>query len=77
MRMVRWMSGVKLKDRLPSKELRERLGIDDIALVLQQRWYGHLLRKDDDWVKKCMKFRVQDQRGPGERLPERIVKNVK
>jgi len=35
-RMVRWMCGVKLKDRLPSKEVRERLGIDDIALVLQQ-----------------------------------------
>jgi len=46
MRMVRWMYGVKLKDRLPSKELRERLGIDDIALVLQQnrlRWYAHVL----------------------------------
>ena len=26
----------KLKDRFPSRELRERLGIDDIALVLQQ-----------------------------------------
>jgi len=40
------------------EELRERLGIDDKALVLQQnrlRWYGHVLRKDDDdWVKKCM-----------------------
>ena len=39
-----------------SKELRERLVVDDIALVLQQnrlRWYGHVLRKDDDdWVKK-------------------------
>ena len=46
MRMVRWMCGSKLKDRLPSKELRERLGIDDIALVLQQNrlhWYGHVL----------------------------------
>jgi len=42
MRMVRWMCGIKLKVRFPSKELRERLGIDDIALVLQQnrlRWY--------------------------------------
>ena len=51
MRMVRWMCGVKLKDRLPSKELRERLGVDVIALILQQnrlRWYGHVLRKDDD-----------------------------
>ena len=54
--MVRWMCGVKLKDRLPSKELRETLGVDDTALILQQnrlRWYGHVLRKDDDdWVKK-------------------------
>jgi len=44
------------------KELKERLGIDDIALVLQQnrlRWYGHVLRKgDDDWAKKCMEYKV-------------------
>ena len=40
------MCGVKLEDRLPSKELRERLDIDDIAMVLQQNrlhWYGHVL----------------------------------
>ena len=46
MRMVWWMCGIKLIDRFPSKELRERLGIDDIALVLQQnrlRWYGYVL----------------------------------
>ena len=81
MRMVRWMCGVKLKDRLPSKALRERLGVDDIALILQQNrlhWYGHVLRKDDDdW---SMKLRVQDQgedqRGPGKRLFERTVKHV-
>ena len=35
--MVRWMCGIKLKDRFPSKELRERLGVDDVALVLQQK----------------------------------------
>jgi len=27
---------VKIKDRVPSKELKERLGLDDIILVLQQ-----------------------------------------
>jgi len=87
MRMVRWICGVELKDRLPSKELRERLGVDDIALVLHQnrlRWYGHVLRKvDDDCVKKCMGMKLRaldqgkDQRGPGERLSERTVKHVK
>jgi len=55
---VRWMCNVKVKDRVPSKELRERLGIDDIILILQQNrlgWYGYVLRKEDtDWVKKCM-----------------------
>jgi len=50
MRMVRWMCNVKVKDRVPSKELRERLGIDDVILILQQnrlRWYGHVLQKED------------------------------
>ena len=32
----RWLCNVKVKDRVPSKELRERLGIDDIILILQQ-----------------------------------------
>jgi len=36
MGIVRWMCGIKLKDRVPSKELRERLGLDNIILVLQQ-----------------------------------------
>jgi len=55
MRLVRWMCNVKVTDRVPSKELRERLRIDHIILILQQnrlRWYGHVLREEDtDWVK--------------------------
>jgi len=35
-RMVRRMCNVKVKDRVQSKELRERLGIDHIILILQQ-----------------------------------------
>jgi len=36
MRMVRWMCGVKLKNIFPIMELRERFGIDDVTLTLQQ-----------------------------------------
>jgi len=37
MRMVRWMCGIKLKDRFPTKVLRERLGIDDsIGITAEQ-----------------------------------------
>jgi len=86
MRMVRWMCNVKVKDRVPSKELRERLGIDDIILILQQnrlQWYGHVLQKEDtDWVKKCMEYEVEvsdqevDQRGHAKRLCKKIAKHV-
>jgi len=69
--MVRWMYNVKVKDIVPSKELRERPGIDDIILILQQnrsRWYGHVLRKEDnDWVKKCMEYEVKGSRPRGRR----------
>ena len=40
------MCNVKVKDRVPNKELRETLGTDDIILILQQnrlQWYGHVL----------------------------------
>jgi len=36
MRMVRWMRGIKLQDRVLSKGLRERLGLDDIILLVQK-----------------------------------------
>jgi len=69
MRMVRWMCDVKVTDRFPSNELRERLGIDGIISVLQQnrlRWYRHVLRKeDDDWMKKCMEYEVEGPRPRG------------
>ena len=72
------MCNVKVKDRVPSKELRERLGIDDIVLILQQnrlRWYGHVLRKEDtDWVKKCMEYEVKGSRPRGR--PNRTRREV-
>ena len=78
MRMVRWMCNVKVNDRVPSKELRERLGIDDIILILQQnrlRCYGHVLRKEDtDWVKKCMEYKVEGSRPRGR--PKRTWREV-
>jgi len=72
------MCGVKLKDRFPSKELRERLGIDDVALVLQQnrlRCYGHVLwREDDDWMKKCMEYELEGPKPRGR--PKRTWREV-
>ena len=41
----------KPQDRIPSKRLRDRLGLDDIISVLRRnrlRLYGHVVRKEDD-----------------------------
>jgi len=71
------MCNVKVKDRVPSKELRERLAIDDIILIQQNRlrWYGHVLRKEGtDWVKKYMEYEVEGCRPRGR--PKRTWKEV-
>jgi len=48
------------------------------ALVLQHnrlRWYGHVLRKDeDDWVKKCMEHKVEGSRPRGR--PKKTWKEI-
>jgi len=63
------MCNVKVKDRVPSKGLRERVGIDDVISILQQnrlRWHRRVLRKEDtDWVKKCMDYEVEGSRPRG------------
>jgi len=71
MRMVRWMCGVNLRDKVQSKGLRERerLRLDNIISILQQntlQWYGHELQKEDnDRVKKCMEHEVECARPRG------------
>src|SRR6266516_4682419 len=58
--MVRWMSGVTLKDRRTSEVLRHGLGIESVDRVVSRgrlRWFGHVERKEaDDWVSKCRNF---------------------
>ena len=70
--MLRWKT--EFQD-----ESRERVGIGDIISVLQEnrlRWYGHLLRKEDnDWVKKCMEYEREGARPSGR--PKRTWREVK
>jgi len=70
MRMVKWMCGIKIKDRFPSNELRERLGIEDIIsakqVVMVCAWLHMLQKEDHEWVKKYTK--VDLERGCGKGL---------
>ena len=64
--MIRWMCGISLKDRRTNEELRRLVGVVPITTFIRSgrlRWYGHVMRKgDEDWVKKCMEYRVEGRR---------------
>ena len=69
MRMLRWMAGVKLSDRVPSAELLQKFGVRSIRELMQHRrlrWYGHVERmQDDNWVKRCRSIAVEGKRTRG------------
>jgi len=84
MRMVRWMCNVKAKDRVPSKELRERLWRDDIILILQQEvtmvwacvakrrhWLGEEMRN----MRWMAPDQEADQKGHAEKLCKKTAKH--
>ena len=67
--MLRWMCGVTLKDKVPTVELRRRLGIEGVVEVMRRgrlRWFGHVEQKEmDDWVSACRNLEVVGSRGRG------------
>jgi len=75
MRMVRWMCGVKLQDRIPGKGLSERLGSDDIISVLLQnggrpkKTWREIVEKrlSGTWIEqgRCRGSRLMDEADKG------------
>ena len=48
-RMLRYMSGVTLADRIPSEEVASRCGVEEVAALMRRgrlRWFGHVLRRN-------------------------------
>ena len=66
MQMIRWMCDISLKDRRTNEELGRLVGVEPITTFIRSgrlRWYGHVMRKgDEDWVKKCMEYRVEGRK---------------
>ena len=68
--MVRSMCGVKLMDRKNMEELIEMLGLKKtlhrMAKANGVRWYGHVIRRDDDNVlNKTMMLEMNGKRKHG------------
>ena len=69
MQIIRWMCDISMKTRRTNEELHRLVGVEHITTVIRSRrlrWYGQVMRKsDEDWVKKCMEFRVEGRRPVG------------
>ena len=51
MRMLRWMSGKTMMDRIRNQEFREKLGVTPFSAKMRDnrlRWFGHVQRKTHD-----------------------------
>ena len=63
------MCGISMKNRRTNEELRRLVGVEHVTTVIRSgilRWYGHVMRKsNEDWVKKCMEYRVEGRRPVG------------
>ena len=66
MRMLRWMSGVTKLDRIRNERIRGTTTMGEISKKVQEsrlKWYGHALRREDEYVGK----RVIGMEVPGKR----------
>ena len=67
--MMRRMCGVTLRDRVSSRELYDRLGLDSVSSIVVRgrlRWFGHVQRRSEtDWTRRCTSYEVIGQRGRG------------
>ena len=66
MRMLRWMSGVTKLDRIRNERIRVTTKVGEISKKVQEsrlKWYGHVLRREDEYVGK----RVMGMEVPGKR----------
>ena len=83
--MVRSMCGVKLVDRKNTEELMKMLGLketlDKMAKANGIRWYGHVVRRDDESIlKKAMMFEVNGPRKrgrPKQTWKKQVEENIK
>ena len=68
--MLRWMSGVTKLDRIRNDIIRGATKVGEISKKVQEsrlKWYGHVLRREYEYVGK----RVMGMEVPGKRRRER------
>jgi hypothetical protein len=69
MRMLRWMSGISKKEHIRNEVIREQMKVMAITEKMREqrlRWYGHVQRREVDYVgKRVERLKVEGGRPRG------------
>ena len=69
MRMLRWVCGQTLLNLVEDREIRGRAKVTELHRKIQEkrgRWYGHILRRDEDHIiRRATNMKVEGRRQQG------------
>ena len=69
MKMLLWICGVTSLDKIRNEQIRGSTKVGEISKKVQERrmrWYGHVMRRDEEYVgKRVMGIEVQGSRRRG------------
>ena len=69
MKMLRFAMGVTRKDKIRNESIRSTVKVERLGMKMRQgrlRWYGHVMRKDQEYVgKKMMEMELPGKRRRG------------
>ncbi|GFN88089.1 endonuclease-reverse transcriptase [Plakobranchus ocellatus] len=79
--MERKMLSIKLKDRIPTVEIRKKDPVIDVVHYIQRqkwRWAGHIAReKDNRWTKRCSEWQSRSGRRDRGRPEARWMNHIR
>ncbi|XP_068209245.1 uncharacterized protein [Palaemon carinicauda] len=62
MRMLRWLCGVKRRDKIRNEVIMGTTGVRELSDKIQESrlsWYGHVMRRDEHYIRRrLMKMEV-------------------
>ena len=80
MKMLRFAMGVTRKDKIRNEYIRSTIKVERLGMKMREgrlRWYGHVMRRDQDYVgRKMMEMELPGKRRRG-RQKRRFVDVVK
>ena len=69
MKMLRFAMGVTRKDKIRNEHIRSTVKVEELGMKMREdrlRWYGHVTRRDQEYVgRKMMKMELLEKRKGG------------